>query len=766
MNENHFQTIAAELSLAETGVRAVALLLDEGATVPFIARYRKEATGSLDEVAITGIRDGLNRLEELDHRREAILKSLEQHGHLTDDLKAQVLGAPTLSLLEDIYLPYRPKRRTRATVAREKGLLPLATLLLEQSGTDPAAAASAYVDPEKGVATVDEALSGARDILAEMVNEDPAARSGMRSLFASRGVIKSAVAAGKETEGAKYRDYFDWQEPVSTVASHRMLAMRRGEREDILNLTIEPPEEEALSILEGLWIKGDGEDSRQVRLAVQDGYKRLLSRSMETEIRLAAKERADAEAIRVFAENLRQLLLAPPLGAKRVMGIDPGFRTGCKVVCLDRQGKLLHHEAVFPHLSDAQTRAAEQSIRKLCRQFEIEAIAVGNGTAGRETEAFLKKMDLPDRVPVIMVNESGASIYSASEVAREEFPDHDLTVRGAVSIGRRMMDPLSELVKLDPKSIGVGQYQHDVDQAALKQSLDDGVVSCVNAVGVELNRASAQLLTYVSGLGPQLARNIVSFRDENGPFRSRDALKKVHRLGPKAFEQSAGFLRVREGVNPLDASAVHPESYPVVEAMAADLGCTVGELMADPKLQARIDLNRYVSETVGLPTLRDILRELAKPGRDPRETFEAFAFEGSVQKIEDLLPGMKLPGIVTNVTAFGAFVDVGVHQDGLVHISEMSDRFVKDPSQVVKVQQKVTVTVLDVDLERKRISLSMKSAPTNPGVRNAESGMRNRPAPEKRPEPDRAPRRPAGPAKGKKEPAPFNNPFADAFKKK
>jgi uncharacterized protein len=758
MNKSHVSLITDELHLTLQQVQAVASLLEEDASIPFIARYRKEATGSLDEVSIASIRDRLSQLQDLDSRRSVILNSLEQHGHLTDELNQSVMVAQTLSELEDIYLPYRPKRRTRATMAREKGLEPLALMLLEQKGIDPIHAAGSFVVPEKSVNTPQEALSGARDILSEKIAEDSEARARIRRLFAEKGMFVCQVAAGKEAEAIKYKDYFDWKEPVSQAPSHRILAMRRGEKEDLLNLSVLPAEADAIQILESYFVKGGGDDAGQVRLAIQDGYKRLLSRSMETEFRLSTKERADIEAIRIFADNLKQLLLAPPLGAKQVMGLDPGFRTGCKLVCLDRQGKLLYHDAIYPHLSESQARQAAEKVAELCSHFQIEAIAVGNGTAGRETEAFLRALELPGRPKnppaVIMVNESGASIYSASEVAREEFPDLDLTVRGAVSIARRLMDPLSELVKIDPKSIGVGQYQHDVDPSALKQSLDDVVINCVNHVGVDVNQASAQLMTYVSGLGPQLAKNIVMHRNENGPFDSRQALKKVKRLGPKAFEQAAGFLRIREGSNPLDASAVHPESYPIVDVMAKDLGCTVSELMKSAELRSRIDISRYVTASVGLPTLKDILNELAKPGRDPREPFE-MGFTSGVEKMSDLRIGMKLPGIVTNVTAFGAFVDVGVHQDGLVHVSELSDRFVKNPQDVVKVNQKVQVTVLLVDLDRKRISLSMKSAA----------------------EPASSPRQPLSGTRdqtrlkkgvkmiSKEKPAPFNNPFADIFRK-
>ncbi|RJQ77151.1 MAG: RNA-binding transcriptional accessory protein [Desulfobacteraceae bacterium] len=758
MNAQHISTISIELSILPRQAEAVADLLAESATIPFIARYRKEATGSLDEVQITAIRDRLTQLAELESRREAVLASLEKHGHLSDELKEKVLAAQTMTVLEDIYLPYRPKRRTKATVAKEKGLEPLALALMAQEGRDPLQAAQTYIDVEKGVASAEEALEGARHILAETVNEDETARARLRAFFAERAVIHSKVIEGKENEGAKFKDYFDWQEPARSVPSHRMLAMRRGEREEVLSLSILPPENDALPILEQMFIKGAGADSEQVRQATHDSYKRLLSRSLETELRLSLKERADAEAIRVFAENLRELLLAPPLGAKRVMGIDPGFRTGCKVVCLDRQGKLLHHDTVYPHTGEGQAHKAAETLRRLCTQHEVEAIAIGNGTAGRETETFVRGLGLPEHVVVLMVNESGASVYSASEVAREEFPDQDVTVRGSVSIARRLMDPLAELVKIDPKAIGVGQYQHDVDQAALKNTLDDVVISCVNGVGVDLNRASSQLLTYVSGLGPALARNIVAQRDANGPFATRESLKQVPRLGPKAFEQAAGFLRIQSGVNPLDASAVHPESYPIVDAMAADLGCTVQDLMQNAELRSRIDIRNYVTENVGLPTLTDIVAELAKPGRDPRKNFEAFAFAGHVTEMKDLQPGMQLPGIVTNVTKFGAFVDIGVHQDGLVHVSQLADRFVKDPADVVKVQQKVTVTVLEVDLERKRIGLTMRNG--------SKSAAPQKTAAEKKTPPPSKSRAPAKPQAGKPQKPvkqPFHNPLADAL---
>ena len=753
MKEKHIVKIAAELELKPQQVLATAALLEEGATVPFVARYRKEATDSLDEVAITTIRDRLHQLRELEKRREAILKSLHERELLTDELKDKVLAAETLAILEDTYLPYRPKRRTRATVARERGLEPLALkLFAQEQTTDPHGEAEAFVEPEKGVETIEDALAGARDIIAELVNEDQLARAKMRALYAEEGTFQARVVPGKEDEGNKYRDYFDWLEPASKAPSHRILAMRRGEKEGVLTLRVHPPEAEALTLLETLFVKGEGAAAQQVRTAVHDSYKRLLAQSMETEIRKASKERADAEAIRVFADNLRQLLLAPPLGRKNVLAIDPGLRTGCKVVCLDRQGKLLYTDTIYPFTSEKSKVESVAVIGKLCEGYHVEAIAVGNGTSGRETEAMVRGMDLPGNIQVVMVNESGASVYSASQVAREEFPDLDVSVRGAVSIGRRLVDPLAELVKIDPKSIGVGQYQHDVDQQALKSSLDDVVISCVNGVGVEVNTASEQLLTYVSGLGPQLAKSIITYRNEHGPFMSREDLKKVPRLGPKAFEQAAGFLRIRDGANPLDATAVHPESYQVVEAMASDLGCSIMELLSEEEIRQRIDLAKYVTETAGIPTLTDILAELAKPGRDPRQRFEVFTFSGEVQKIDDLQPGMRLPGIITNVTAFGAFVDVGVHQDGLVHVSQLADRFVKDPRDVVKAQQQVTVTVLEVDLDRKRISLSMK---TNPG--KSVKGVKGEPKRESK-------SKVKGIKKGKG-PKPFNNPFADALKK-
>jgi len=704
---DHHIKIAQELAVASKQVAATVTLLDEGATVPFISRYRKELTGSLDEVQITSIRDRIQQLRDLDKRREAILKSMTDMGKLTPELQQQINEAETMVNLEDIYLPYRPKRTTRATKAREKGLQPLADLIFAQNKVDLSAEAEKYLDTEKGVNSAEEALAGARDIIAETISENAEIRAQLRDMFINKGTFQSKVAPGKEESGIKYKDYFDWTEPVKTAPSHRILAMRRGEKEEILYLDILPPEDDAIALLDRTFVTSNNSTSDQIRLAIADGYKRLLKPSMETEARLLTKKKADEEAIRVFAENARQLLLAAPLGQKRVMAIDPGFRTGCKVVCLDEQGKLLEYTAVFPHTGAGQAREAEKTVKQLFDTYKVEAIAIGNGTAGRETETFIRNMQLPG-VTIVMVNESGASIYSASEVAREEFPDKDVTVRGAVSIGRRLMDPLAELVKIDPKSIGVGQYQHDVDQSKLQTSLDDTVISCVNAVGVELNTASKQVLAYVSGLGPQLAQNIVDYRNQNGAFKRREQLKKVPRLGDKAFEQAAGFLRIQGSDNPLEASGVHPERYSLVEQIAKDSNATIRDLMTDDKLRKSIPLQKYTSDKVGLPTLTDIMAELAKPGRDPREQFEAFSFTEGVNEIKDLKVGMKLPGIVTNITAFGAFVDIGVHQDGLVHLSQITNRFIKDPNEVLKVHQHVEVTVTEVDAGRKRISLSMK----------------------------------------------------------
>ncbi len=708
MMNSETRQIARELQLANEQVEATVGLLDDGATVPFIARYRKESTGSLDEVAITGIRDRLTQLRELRDRREAILASLDKRGLLSEELRKTLLSAETMAVLEDTYLPHRPRRRTRAAIARERGLEPLALRLWGQGDFDVTRVAAEYVNLQAGVENASEALKGARDIIGEWVSEDPTARREIRELFWSQGIISAAVASGKESAAIKYRDYFAWQEPVVSAPSHRILAMLRGEKEALLSVRIAPPVSAATAILEQIFVRAETEAADQIRLAIRDRYRPLLESPMETEVRKAARVRAEDTAIGVFADNLRELLLAPALGQKNTLALDPGFRSGCKLVCLDRQGHLLHHDTVYPLLGERGEAEAAAKILLLCREYQIEAIAVGNGTGGRETEAFLRTLGLDPRITVVMVNESGASVYSASEAARAEFPDHDITVRGAVSIGRRLMDPLAELVKIDPKSIGVGQYQHDVDQKALKERLDDVVRSCVNQVGVELNTASPELLSYVSGLGPRLANATVEYRNRNGPFPSRDSLKKVPRLGPKAFEQAAGFLRIRGGDQPLDASAVHPESYPVAEAIAKDLGRPVEQVLGDVGITGKIDPARYVSDRIGLPTLNDIIEELARPGRDPRQEFEPFDFAAGVHRIEDLTTGMKLPGVITNVTGFGAFVDVGVHQDGLVHISQLAEGFVRNPSDVVKVQQRVRVTVLEVDLERKRIALSLK----------------------------------------------------------
>lgn len=710
MNESHCSCIGLELGLRISQVQAVEALLAEAYTVPFIARYRKERTGSLDEVAIAAIRDRLAQLAELDKRREAIIKSLEERDLLTEELQSAIEEAATITLLEDIYLPYRPKKRTRATIAKEKGLEPLAMILFRQDiTTDPVAEAAPFVDSENGVESVEAALSGARDILAEGANENVEIRQSLRKLFAKRGSFQCTVAKGKEEEGSKYRDYFDWQEPLAKVPSHRALAMFRGESEGYLRLTIQPPEHDAMTILYNKSVNGNSPASNQVALAMSDAYKRLLAHSLETEMRHEIKARADKIAIRVFAQNIRECLMSPPLGQKSILAIDPAYRTGCKTVCLDRQGNLLHHTIIYPTQSARMVEEAKNVLMDLVDSYAIEAIAIGNGTASRETENFVRSLNLPKHIPIIIVNESGASVYSASDVAREELPAHDITVRGAVSIGRRLSDPLSELVKIDPKAIGVGQYQHDVDQNELKTSLDDVVLSCVNAVGIEVNTASKQLLSYVSGLSPTLARNIVEYREQNGPFSSRKDLTKVPRLGPKAFEQAAGFLRIHDADNLLDASAVHPESYPIVEHMAKDANCTIQDLTRRDDLRQHIDIRRYVSDEIGLPTLNDIMEELAKPGRDPREQFEIFAFSESVNTLEDIKVGMKLPGVVTNVTNFGAFVDIGVHQDGLVHVSQLSDQFVRNPTDIVKVNQKVMVTVLEVDPNRKRIALSLRT---------------------------------------------------------
>jgi uncharacterized protein len=711
----HIALIAQETGISVRSVSSTAQLIAEGATVPFIARYRKEATGELDEVQIATIRDSMIRLVELDARRAAIIKSLDERKLLTPELEKKILACTTMTTLEDAFAPFRPKRQTRATKAKERGLEPLATFLLEnQRAQDIETEAAKYIDAEKEVTTSAEALAGARDIIAEIVADDATLRGHVRKLYEAEAIISSKVMYGKEedAEAAKFRDYFDWSEPLKSIPSHRLLAIRRGEKDGFLLMRVDLPVERVAGIAVPQFVNGHGPAADQVREAVEDGCKRLLMPSMETEMRLNSKKVADATAIQVFADNLRELLLASPLGQKRLLAIDPGFRTGCKTVVLDATGTLLHHTVLnITAGSNTQLYEGAKDMLAMIAKYKVEAIAIGNGTASRETEAFCRKLNLPSTIPVVVVNEAGASIYSASDVAREEFPDLDLTVRGAISIGRRLMDPLAELVKIDAKAIGVGQYQHDVDQRALKASLDDTVVSAVNAVGVELNTASKELLQYVSGLNRSLAENIVSHRAANGPFPSRDALKKVPRLGDKAFEQAAGFLRVANGAHPLDSSAVHPERYALVEQMAADLGCTLQDLLTKAEVRAKIKPEKYVTAEVGLPTLKDIIAELAKPGRDPRKQFEMFSFAEGVDKPADLKVGMKLPGIVTNVTAFGAFVDVGVHQDGLVHVSQLSDQFVRDASEVVKVGQKVQVTVTEVDLVRNRIALSMKSKP-------------------------------------------------------
>ena len=711
MSDPQTKKIALQLSIGEKEVQATVDLLDSGATLPFIARYRKEATGNLDEVAIAKVRDLLTRLRQLEERRESILNSLAKRNLLTDDLRKKLLEAETLTILEDIYLPFRPKRKTRANAAKERGLEPLAKKIFAQDkwDLDPIKEALAFVNPGKGVASANEALSGARDIMAEWISEDAEARSRVRALYQSQGVIQSTAASDKEGDAAKFRDYLDWSEPISKNAPHRLLAMLRGARTGVLNLHISPPEKEALTILEELFIKRDCQAGREVQQAAEDGYRRLLAPSMENEFLASLRAHAEEKAIDVFSENLRQVLLEPPLGQKCILAVDPGFRTGCKLAVIDRQAQLKENDVIFPHDTEMRRAEAAVKVQNICKRNGVEAIAVGNGTAGRETEIFLRSLNLS--VPVIMVNESGASVYSTSDAARREFPHEDATVRGAISIGRRLMDPLAELVKIDPKSIGVGQYQHDVNQSDLKHALDDVVSSCVNLVGVDLNTASRELLAYVSGLGPKLAEAVVNYRIEHGLFSSRKDLLKVPRLGPKAFEQSAGFLRIHNSSNPLDSTAVHPESYRIVEKMAEDLGVTVNDLMKNEILLRKLDLNKYTSDKAGIATLQDILKELSRPGRDPRRDFELFSFAPGIEKIEDLQAGMKLPGIVTNVTAFGAFVDIGVHQDGLVHISQLRDGYVKNPLDVVKPRQKVVVTVLDVDMERKRVSLSMKEQP-------------------------------------------------------
>jgi len=706
---SYVSLIAKKLGLADWQVENTLRLFDEGSTIPFVSRYRKEMTGTLDEVQLAHIKEEYERLKELDARRAAIIKSIEEQEKMTPELLLKINGAVTMSELEDIYLPYKPKRRTRATIAREKGLEPLAGIVFKQQERDPSSVAEKFLNDD--VANVGQALAGAKDIVAEWVNEDETARKRLRALFAREAVIISKMVKGKETDGMKYQDYFDWSEPLKKCPSHRLLAMRRGEDEGFLKLSVEPSEEKAIELLDSLFVKGNNESARLVKEAVTDSWKRLLSAAMETEFRNLSKEVADEEAIRVFADNLRQLLLGSPLGEKNVLALDPGFRTGCKLVCLDRQGNLIHNETIYPHPPQNQTAMSVKKILSLVDAYKIEAIAIGNGTASRETEDFIKNyVRFNTDIQVFVVSEAGASIYSASKVARDEFPDYDVTVRGAVSIGRRLMDPLAELVKIDPKSIGVGQYQHDVDQTKLQTTLDDVVMSCVNAVGVEVNTASKHLLTYVSGLGPQLAQNIVDYRAENGPFKSRRELLKVKRMGEKAFEQSAGFLRIRNAANPLDSSAVHPESYGVVEKMAKDSGCDLMELIRDGKKRETIKLERYITPETGLPTLKDIMQELAKPGRDPRSRIKEFRF-ADIHTLDDVKEGMVVPGIVSNITKFGAFVDIGVKQDGLVHVSNLTSGYVDDPSKVVKLHQHVMVKVLSVEIDRRRIQLAMKNVP-------------------------------------------------------
>jgi len=706
MDQIHIRLISQRLGIQEIQVDNTVSLLNEGATVPFISRYRKERTGSLDEVQIEAIKDEKEKLEELLKRRETILKTIQEQNLLSPELKKRIEDCFDPTELEDIYLPFKPKRRTRASIAREKGLEPLAQLITQQNERNIEQRAQSFVN--EMVDSVEDALAGARDIIAEWINENEKARAMVRRAFDSGAFISSKVIKGKEEEGAKYHDYFDWNEPLKKCPSHRLMAMRRGENEGFLRVSVTPESQEPIMRLKRFFIQSNNSCSDQLEMAVEDSYKRLLEPSIETEFANSSKENADEEAIRVFADNLRQLLLAAPLGQYRVLAIDPGYRSGCKVVCLDAQGNLLHNETIYPHKPQEETKQAARKIGSLVSSYQIEAIAIGNGTASRETEAFIKKLHYDRELKVYVVSEDGASIYSASKIARDEFPQYDVTVRGAVSIGRRLMDPLAELVKIDPKSIGVGQYQHDVDQKKLKNSLDKVVESSVNLVGVNVNTASQHLLTYISGLGPLLAQNIVDFRKENGPFAARSELQKVARMGAKAFEQSAGFLRIPEAENPLDNSAVHPESYFVVEKIAKDLKCSILELISNEELQKQVVWTKYVTDQIGLPTMEDIRKELAKPGRDPRKAIKIFEFAPNIFKLEDLEVGMVLPGIVTNITKFGAFVDVGVKQDGLVHVSQMADRFISDPSEIVKLHQHVHVKVIELDLQRKRIQLSLK----------------------------------------------------------
>ena len=705
----HEEIIAQRTGLKIVYVQNTIALLLEGATIPFISRYRKEATGGMTDVEVAEVSRQLEQLQEMDKRRSYILQAIEGQGKLTDELRQRIEECTDPITLEDIYLPFKQKRRTRAQVAREAGLEPLANILQAQKTADVTQIAGRYINKEKGIDNVQKVLQGAQDIIAERVSESERARQSLRTTFARHAVIYSRLVKGKDIEGQNYRDYFEWSEPLARCSSHRMLAMRRGEAEGILRISIGVDDEAALERISRFFVHGNGEASQLVKAAVEDGYRRLLEPSISNEAGSLAREKADEEAISIFVRNLEQLLMASPLGQKRVMAIDPGFRTGCKVVCLDAEGNLLHHDVIFPHPPKAERVRAMMTMQQLVEKYGIEAISIGNGTAGRETEDFVRHLDLPDGVEIYMVSEDGASIYSASETAREEFPNEDVTVRGAVSIGRRLMDPLAELVKIDPSSIGVGQYQKDVNQSALRKSLDQTVINCVNRVGVNVNTASRHLLTYISGLGPALAQNIVKYRSQNGPFRTRRELMKVPRMGEKAFEQSAGFLRIQDSPQPLDNSAVHPERYPLVEQMAADQGCSVKQLMENKDIRQKIDISKYVSPQVGLPTLQDIMAELDKPGRDPREPLKQFAFDPTVHDITDLHAGQVLPGIITNITNFGAFVDIGVHTKGLVHVSQLADRYVKDPTSVVSLHQQVMVRVVEVDLQRKRISLSMRT---------------------------------------------------------
>jgi len=707
ISNKYFEHISNDLNIDVWKVANTLELLAEGATIPFISRYRKEATGSLDETQILEIQNQYNKLVEIDKRRDTILRTIEEQGFLTDELKEQIQKASGMTELEDLYLPFRPKKKTRASTARDNGLEPLAKMIMQQKDQDIDQKAEEFISDK--VPTTADALQGARDIIAEWISENKRARHEIRRLFSIQSVISSNKIKAREQEGIKYKDYFAFKEPLKKCPSHRILAIFRGEDEGFLKVRIGPDEKEAINILEQIFIKGNSNTSEHVRNALKDSYKRLIYPSIESEFRQKAKERADEEAIRVFTKNLRQLLLAPPLGQKKVLAIDPGYRTGCKIVCLNREGQLLHNETIYPNPPHNDKILATKKLKSLVNTYQIEAIAIGNGTASRETESFIKRIRFDRDVQVFIVNESGASIYSVSKIAREEFPDYDVTVRSAVSIGRRLMDPLAELVKIDPKSIGVGQYQHDVDQVKLKTSLDREVESCVNLVGVNLNTASSHLLTYVSGLGPQLAKSIITYRTEHGPFQSRQELLSVPKIGPKAFEQSAGFLRITDSTNPLDNSAVHPESYYIVEQMSDDLGCTINDLIDKPDLRRKIRLEKYVNEKTGLPTLKDIMAELEKPGRDPRITIKAFEFSPDIHSIDDLKEGMIVPGIVTNITNFGVFVDIGVKQDGLVHISQMADRYVSNPSDIVFIHQHVKVKILSVDIERNRIQLSLKS---------------------------------------------------------